>query len=182
MRKRLGLLTAVLGCAALAVGAIPAFTANSGSVVATVNVPPPPAPCVTVDQATVDFGTLSFSDPAAAGTPTQYASPAVRVASCATTLEHIDVRASAATTTSGGVWQALSSITTAPANTCQRGVNVYIPYYSESFGDVRIPNRIPSLNPGVGATLTFGIKMPCRGSVGAGESASMTFSMLAVLA
>lgn len=184
---RLAILSAVLAGIAIAVGAVPAFTADSGSVGATVTVPPPPAPCLTVSVTSVDFGTLEFSDPAASGTPRELAAPSTTVRSCSTAPEYINVRGSTATTASGGVWSPLRTFSTVPANTCTLGSNRHVLYAVGTLLNLQLDTSFRRLastpfNPGVGSGVGFEIKMPCRGSAGAGETASMTFSFLAVLA
>jgi hypothetical protein len=187
MRKRLRLAVALISATALAASAVPAFTADNGSVVATVSIAPPPAPCLTLSTGAVNFGTLPFSDPAAASTPTNSASPGVRVTSCGTADEKIFLAASDATTASGGSWDVASS---SSSNTCSHGSNVYEPHYASPLGSGRLYNprndgsfatQLTVLSDGTLVDLTFRIQMPCRGSVGAGETASMTFMTLAVV-
>lgn len=183
---RLAFLTAVLAGTAFAAGAVPAFTADSGSVVGTVRVPTPPAPCITLSGTAVDFGTLPFSDPAAVSTPNVDGSPSLALASCATAPEIVSLAATDATTASGATWAVADAVR---QNTCQAGLNVYMPNYRTSgpflgagqlYRDVR--RSLPVFAPGGGTTLTYQIQMPCRGSAGAGGSATMTFSLLALIA
>jgi hypothetical protein len=184
------LLLAVLGIAtALAAGAVPAFTAGNGTILGTVNVPLPPAPCLTQNGATVDFGTLPFADPAASGLALQTASPAIRVTSCSPAPEKILGAASDATIPSGGSWDAGDANV---ANTCTVGLNHYQPGWTKNNvlqGRLYNPRpdgsfaaqSPPTLAAGGAVDVSFWLQMPCRGSVGAGETASMTFFMLAVL-
>jgi hypothetical protein len=186
MNGRLAFLTVLLGVAVLAAGAVPAFTADSGSVVATVNVGAPPAPCLTLSTSAVDFGTLPFSDPAAASTPTERASPSVHVASCSTAPEVVWLGANDATTASGGTWGIPGGLNS--ENTCSLGPNLYLPSYATSspfLGAGRLYRSwvsLPTFAPNAGTDLTFQIQMPCQGSVGAGETASMTFTVAATIA
>jgi hypothetical protein len=157
-----------------------------------VSVPVPPAPCFTLDGTSVDFGTLSFSDPAAAETPLESASPAIRVTSCSSAAERITGAASNATfAVVGRFWEAMDSNT---ANTCDvatgGGVDLYAPFWHRPGGQGRLYNPRPDgsfvgtgfqLAAGAGGDITYQLKMPCRGSVGAGGTASITFYLLAVL-
>jgi hypothetical protein len=188
MRKRLSWTVALIGATALAASAVPAFTADNGSVVATVSVAPPPAPCIMLTPGSIGFGTLPFSDPAAASTPLQDASPQVHFTSCATAGENLFLAASDATTASGGSWDVPNF---GNDNTCTSGSNLYQPYFASfAFGSGRLYNpaadgtyftRVGAFSAGQAADLKFQINMPCRGSAGAGEIVSMTFSALAVL-
>jgi hypothetical protein len=185
MRRALILcvVAALLGAAALAAASGPAFSSDNGSVVATVNVAPPPAPCITLSTTAVDFGTLSFADPAAASTPLVTASPAVHVTSCSTADEKLMLAASDATTTSGGTWHDAAAYY---PNTCSAGPNAYEPQWSSpTRGGLlyNTPTQItPTLLAAQGFDVRFLMRMPCRGSAGAGETATMTFTTLAVLA
>ena len=185
MRKRLAVMTAVVGCGALAVSALPALSDDHGTVVASVNVVATATPCITLDRSTVSFGTLELSDPAATATPLNDASNPIRVGSCATAAEDIYLAVDAATTPSGGTWRAAL---TSPANTCADGTNFYQPFYATSrFGSGRLfeSPTLPSTPTwsGLAASdaedLTLRLKMPCRGSAGAGETASFTLFVLA---
>jgi hypothetical protein len=192
MSKRLLLFAASLAGVSLAAGAVPALTATpgsaSGSVVGTVSVPAPPAACITLSGSTVDFGTLSFSDPAAASTPIAVASPSIRITSCSTASLTILGAASDATMPSGGTWDAGNAF----SNTCAIGLNTYEARWSTPVGGGQLynPNSDGSfasqpgfpLVAGAGGDVTYRLLMPCRGSVGAGETASITFYTLAVLA
>ena len=185
--KRFVLLTTVVASAALTLGAAPALPAETGSIVATVAVPAPSAPCLTLNGGAVDFGTASFSDPAAPSTPSKAGTPAIRVTSCTTAPETIFAAVSDASISTGGSWD-VASVTR--SNTCTFGLNTYMADWTNRAGSGRIYNPLPNgsfggfglpLAAGQGDDVTFSIQMPCRGSVGAGGTASMTFSMLAVL-
>lgn len=184
MYKRL-LISALLGSSVLVAGAMPAFTADNGSVVGTVSVPVPPAPCFTLDRSTVDFGTQPFSDPAAIVTPGSPAFPPVQVTSCSTAAENVLGAASDATVPSGGSWDAAEADN---SNTCAIGLNSYKPGWSYG-GRLYNPRPDGSFAPqagldlaaGEGVPVVFHLQMPCRGSAGAGENVSMTFMLLAVL-
>jgi hypothetical protein len=189
MNKRVWILSALLAATALAAGAMPAFTATpAGTVVGTVTVPAPPAACITLSGSTVAFGTLSFSDPTVASTPIASASPAIRITSCSTASQTVVGAASDATITSGGSWDAGNAFN----NTCEMGLNRYEAIWGTPVGGGLIynPNADGSfasqpgfpLAAGAAGDVTYKLKMPCRGSVGAGETASITFYTLAVLA
>ena len=188
MYKRL-LIAALLGSSVLVAGAMPAFTADSGSVVGTVNVPPAPVPCLTVSVSAIGFGTQPFSDPALAITPIVNASPAIHLTACSTAAQRVSMAASDAATASGGTWDVPDI---GERNTCGFGPNVY-PTASRARDHDRAPrgrlyNAFTELNgfqpmpAGFETDVTAGLQMPCRGSAGAGECVTMTFSFLAVLA
>jgi hypothetical protein len=187
MRKRLAVTTALAACVALIVGALPALTADRGTVVATVNVADA-TPCITLDRSTVSFGTLQLADPAATATPVNDADNPVRVGSCASAAEDVQLSVGQVTTTSGGTWRASGL---SPANTCADGQNFWQPYYATSrfgsgrlyeFGTPGAPDvRLTALAAGDAENLTLRLKMPCRGSAGAGETASFTLFLLAVI-
>ena len=186
MRTRLVLAIAGLTTIALAAGATPALTDDgTGTVVATVTAQVPPAPCLQLNVTSVDFGTQPFSDPAAGTTPIVKATPAVHLTSCSTASEDVYFTASDATTLAGDVWQNSAS----ESSTCTIGLNAYKAYWFGGGGGGRAyePNPdgpLPTLMPspaGLGTDVTFGLVMPCIGSVGAGEAFSITYSLTAVV-
>jgi hypothetical protein len=188
MSRRVWMLVALMAATALAGSAVPALSAGNGSVAGTVQAAVPPAPCITLSGTTVDFGTLSFSDPAAASTPITSATPGIRVTSCSTASQTVFGAASDATMPSGGRWDAGNAF----SNTCAIGLNTYEALWGTPVGGGQLynPNADGTFAPqpgfplaaGAAGDVTYRMKMPCRGSVGAGETASMTFYTLALLA
>ena len=188
MRKYL-ISTLTIVVVAAAATAVPAFTADSGTVTATVTAQAPPAPCITLSRSTVDFGTLPFSDPAVSPTPLHTASPAVRVTSCSTAAENVFGAVSDAAIASGGSWDVTDRN---DSNTCDVGLNSSKPGWNHPNISGRLYNPRPdgsfapqpplALAASAGADVTYWIQMPCRGSDGAGQTASMTFHLLAVTA
>ena len=60
MRARLASVALALAALVAAVGAVPAFTADNGTIVGTVTAGAPPAPCIQLSTTTFDYGTLAF--------------------------------------------------------------------------------------------------------------------------
>lgn len=61
MSRRVWILIALAAAMALAVGAVPAFTADSGTITGTVHAQAPAAPCIELSTTTLDFGTHPFA-------------------------------------------------------------------------------------------------------------------------
>lgn len=180
--------SALVVVAALAVvlgaGTVPAFTAGSGSVVATVFVEPPPGPCLTLNRTSVDFRTLPLSHPALASTPTGTSDWNVLITSCSVLPQPVSFAASDATTASGSTWAVADTVA---ANTCAFGTDVFAPGWTAGglgggrlFKAVRTPYA--TIPPGETYSTLFTIQMPCRGSAGVGEVVTMSFDILATVA
>lgn len=175
--------------AVLAVGAAPAFTAESGSVAVTVTAEPPPAPCLTVAPGTLDFGTLPFTKPAALSGRNF----GVDLTNCGTADENLTVVGTDAAGASGS-W-ALSS----GGLPCDLGVDKYtllLSKYEPGDADYRIYTPITKIaatvaNPagtpfvfpaGTPTTARLGLLMPCQGSNGAGEAKTLSVTFTAIVA
>jgi hypothetical protein len=188
MRKRL-LMAALLGSAMLVAGAVPAFTADNGTITGTVSVPAPPAPCIELSTSTLDFGTQPF---AASGASSQGYSSAMGLTNCSTALERYFVSATNAAGPSGG-WALTQSW-----GTCDGQLNRY-GLASEERPEGRlgpglrttpialfhtrpgVPDLLTWYDPGETDSFAFRIGMPCIGSDGAGESFSFTIALLALV-
>jgi hypothetical protein len=194
MRKLIAL-AGVLGTA-LTLMAAPAFTADSGNLVVSITAEPPPAPCLTVSPATIDFGTRAFSTPALRGDA--YSATRVRVANCGTASENV---AAVGTDASGpsGDWTLGHWATDAPpaGNPCVNRPNLYFLGTNGSSGDVVLqrdtitktsglltqPGGDPGVwNPGAAADIQMYLIMPCQGSNGAGEAKTLSATFTAIVA
>jgi hypothetical protein len=191
MRRPLLFTVAAIAAAGLAAGAVPAFTADTGSVTVTITAEPAAQPCITVGPSTMDFGTLPFSTagalssrfiPPLGGTPTT-------VTSCGTAGQHLTLTGSDATGTTGS-WTISGDAR--GTNQCpavnrfnltghrELDANQGI-HLSTSPRLVLAPGGVGPYVLGAGGSDNFGftIDMPCQGSNGAGEQKSMTVTFTA---
>lgn len=176
----------ILGLAALAAGAAPALTADSGTLVATVSVPAPPAPCITLSDATHDYGVMPFS------TPTAVSSRgfALILNNCGAAANVL----ASATNASGpsGSWT-LFAWPTFVGNNCPT-TNTFSLLWGisdanfQSFSLSGTPRMGTSTSgtpwvvpAGQVAVSNLGLFMPCQGSNGAGESKTFTALFTAVV-
>lgn len=200
MRTRLLVGIVATAALALAVGAVPAFTADSGTVTVTVTAEPPPAPCLLVTPAGVDFGTIPFSKPGVRNEG--YSIDRVRTESCSTGNQNVSAVGTDATGPSGswelGFWE-----TDAPvfANPCEASrKNLYFLGTNGSTGDPSLVrdsitksprllsdydannNPVPGVwQPGGVANIQLNLIMPCQGSIGAGQPMSLSITFTAIV-
>jgi type 1 fimbria pilin len=191
-------LTAV-AAALFAVGAAPAFTADSGSVAVTVTAQAPPAPCLTVSPGTADFGTRPFSKPSGRS---EWRVPNIRTTNCGTAAQNVSVTGTNATGPSGswqlGYWETdggTGNPCDAPAN---GGRDIYFLGTNGAPGpDVLLARSSITIAPrfllrsgdlapavwtaGQASDVTLEIEMPCEGSNGAGEQKSLSITFMAVV-
>lgn len=172
---------------AVAVSALPAFGAGSGSVDMTVTIA---SPCITVGPTTpIDFGSQSFSTPSV---PQSASSNAITFANCTSVPEKVLVRGTDATGGSNALW----SLVTPPSqsgvmNECfnnpapdKYSVRVEVPLGGETAiqnfnGHLTTTDTFLSTPSGNGSfqgqttytTLTK-VLMPCTGSSGVGQTMS----------
>ena len=193
MRKRLLLTIAVLAAAGLAAGAVPAFTADNGSVAVTITAQAAATPCITVAPTTLDFGTLSLSAPGSLSTrfigqngltPT--------VTNCGTVGQEIFLASSNATGASGSWTPGGQAVNTNPCpaiNTFNLSANrdgVGQNFFARLSG-----SPVPALadngqgsyvqSPGASDLFGFQLDMPCQGSNGAGEQKALTVTFTGVI-
>jgi hypothetical protein len=193
MRRRLLLTVAALATAGLVAGAVPAFTADSGSVTVTVTAQAAATPCITVAPTTLDFGTLAFST---AGTLSRRfiggAGVSPTVTNCGTAGQNMTMTGSNATGTSGS-WNISGAAD--GTNPCPAVNSFNLTGHRESDANqgihlttgavlVRAPGGILPYEQGAGASDNFGftLNMPCQGSNGAGEQKTMTVMFTATIA
>lgn len=200
MRTRLLAAVVALAGLLLAAGAVPAFTADSGTVNVTVAAEPPPAPCLLVSPGGVDFGTNPYSRPGARSNA--YGDAPVRTESCSTAPQNVSVVGTDASGASGS-WELGYWATDAPpqGNPCDasRG-NLYFLGTNGSSGDpslirdsiAKTPRLLSDYDannqvipgvwqPGGVANIQLEITMPCQGSNGAGEQKSLSISLTAIV-
>ena len=93
---------AALATAGLIAGAVPAFTADTGSVTVTVTAQAAATPCITVGPSTLDFGTLPFSTAGSLSTRFIGASgTSPTVTNCGTAGQNLTMTGSNASSSSG---------------------------------------------------------------------------------
>jgi hypothetical protein len=186
MRTKL-LCTVGLVAAVIAASAVPAFTADTQSLSLTVTAQPPAAPCVefaTPPGTQVDFGTAPFSTPSVPSQRTGNVAP--RFSNCSTATESFLIVGTDAT--SGGSTWALGEIT----SPCQPLNTLNLVYSIDTYGYARIGTTSTTLrNLRTGATtfvageahdLGLAITMPCLGSVGGGQTFSLSVTLTAMVA
>ena len=184
MHTRLIALLAVL-VAALGATAVPAFTADSGTVTLSVTAQAPAAPCLEINTTNIDFGTQPFSQPNNPISPLD----GFALRNCGQANEHV---AAAGTDAVGaqGAWTLTSQLDS--AGPCQAGVDKYALNVG-GLGDISVllantPQLLgfnsaahvfepsPTFSP-----LGVRLFMPCQGSNGAGETKTFSASFTAVL-
>jgi hypothetical protein len=192
MKKRWLATVAALAAAALAMTAVPAFTADTGTVAVTVTAQAAATPCITVAPTTLNFGTLAFST---AGTLSQRfiggAGNSPTVANCGSADQFMTLATTNATGTSGS-WTPTGS--PYGTNPCPAVNSFNITGHREVDANqgIRLTST-PRLVLGVGGTTAylqapggsdnfgFTLDMPCQGSNGAGEQKSLTLTFTAAV-
>ncbi len=88
-------------CGFVLVTAKPTFGQDGGTVSTTVSVPAPPAPCITLDKTSINYGTVDFSPgPNLSGARNGW----VDVTSCSTSSESVLARGTNAVGSGTGAW------------------------------------------------------------------------------
>jgi hypothetical protein len=192
MRSRLLFTVAALAAAGLSAGAVPAFTADTGSVTVTITAQPAAAPCITISPTTLDFGTLPFSTAGALSTRfIGGAGTTPTVTSCGTAPQTMTVATTNASGTSGSWTPAGQNY---DANPCP-AVNVFnLTGHREASANDTIrltttPTLVPAVGgigpyiqaPGASDNFGFTLNMPCQGSTGAGEQKTLTVTFTAAI-
>ena len=169
---RVATVTTIIALAAVTLGAVPAFTADSGSVTVTITAEASAGPCLTVTPGALDFGTLPFS---ASGSALSFASRNVDVVSCGSGSQTLYVAATGATGPSG-TWSLSPT-----ANVCVAGTDAFDVLVARNGSGLHLsttPQEWVPLGSGLTAQLT--LFMPCRGSSGAGEQKTFGVTFTAV--
>lgn len=186
MRKYL-LGALALAATTTAVTAVPAFSADSGTVAVTVSAQAPPTPCLTLSPGALDFGVLPFAAPGGADV---FDRRSLSLTNCGTAGENVLASATNASGPSGS-WTPTSVTANNPCPT----LNVYSLVWTPSASGFRIllltgtprmaldsqgqPWVFPAGSATSGGQLSLG--MPCQGSNGAGETKALTATFTAVV-
>lgn len=178
-----------LAVVAMAATAVPAYTADTGTVAVSVTAQAPPAPCLTVTPGSVDFGTLPFSaDNNANSGLSQGHSGDISFSNCGTANQNLLGSATPATGASGS-WTPLAddgtNVHPCPAPD-QFYLALFLPhpslYLSGTPAVVLAYGGAPAVYPAGSTTLSrLDIIMPCQGSNGAGEAKTLTATFTAVV-
>lgn len=189
MRRRLLFTIATLVAAGLAAGAVPAFTADSGTIVITVTAGAPPAPCIQLSTTALDFGTVSF---AANGSNSRGESSGLGVTNCSSAVSTFGIAGTDANGTAGS-WALTQNWLTCDGTPNRYGLRwLELPerFSGEALRTTpttlfheRPPANNPeqTFNPGESETVAFAIAMPCVGSNGAGQTFSFSIGLTATV-
>lgn len=192
MRRRFLFAVAAVAAAALAAGAVPAFTADTGSVTVTITAQPAATPCITVAPPTMDFQTMAFSTAGALSTRFVGGSgTSPTVANCGTADQFLTITGSDASGTSGS-W-AISGAARG-TNPCPTVNSFNLTGHREADANQNIllttsPVLVRAVGgvgpyvqgPGVSDNFGFTIDMPCQGSNGAGEQKTLNVTFTAAI-
>jgi hypothetical protein len=187
MRKRLLTLTIGLAGMALTATAVPALSADSGSLTVTITAQPPIAPCLTVTPGSVNFGTLPFSTNAGAGLSSGESN--ITVSNCGTAGQNL-LGATSDATSSAGAWTPLAY--TGIIDPCTAPNAFYLSLFGFTTTSLYMTGTPAPVRVSLGgpvAVFPVGDKvfrltfiMPCQGSNGAGETKALTSTFTAVVA
>jgi hypothetical protein len=155
-----------------AMSSLPAFSADAGTVNATVTVA---GPCLTVPTTTIDFKSLRFSSPTSNVTGAE----TVGYTSCSAAAQKVFARGTDATGTSA-TWT-LTSYSTPCADAVNKyGVELHVAGQRVTLRAT--DQEIETLAPGLpGATTMLELTMPCQGSTGGGQTMSFQVHFTATL-
>lgn len=173
---RIATLLAIATCCFVA-SAVPVFSADSGTVAASVTAA---TPCITVTPASVTFGTAGFSNSSTATVVDS--SGTMSFTNCGSAKQRIYGRGTNATG-SGATWTLMTA--GSPANPCTVGPNSYQQATFRGSTEVILTDtntNLIDLDGGANFTVDGRIRMPCAGSSGAGTSMSFSFVYTATFA
>jgi len=183
--KRLVVAAAVV-VGAFVLLALPAFSDNSGSVSAQVQVA---STCVTVAPASIDFGTLPFTSSASGSGPSLGSKP-ITVTNCSPSSENYlgsGTNAHGGGSTSTTVWTLTQPLVDIATDPCDWGVNQYEAGLGSSssvhwLGTTNSPltGTLASATAGEVKSGTAAFIMPCQGSSGTGEVVGFSYTITAV--
>ena len=197
MTRKLTLTASGLALAAayFVASALPAFSADGGTVTATVT---PAVACLTLDTSSVDFGSQPFS------TPSQMSkadypgvnTPYPRLTNCGGSEATLLARGTNATGAGGAAW----TLTPVEGNPCAEGVDKYHQWVNAANladGTLGIPLRLSTtdqqfkvnysastkntLGPGASMGVALVVELPCAGSTGAGAAMGFSYVFTATL-
>lgn len=171
-----------------AVTAVPAFTADSGTVAVSVTAQAPAAACITVGPNTVGFGTLPFSTNNGAGM--SEGTTDITVHFCGNASSQNLLGSTTPATGTSGSWTPLAYDGTIHPCPAINQFYLYI-FGFTTFSLYMTATPAPVLQSLGGPPAVFpigdkvfrlGILMPCQGSNGAGEAKTLTATFTAVVA
>ena len=178
MRKALVVCGALAGLA-FGASAVPVFSADGGAVNAQVTATAGPAACITLPAATVDFGTLPFN---AAGASTVSLAAPIKVTGCANGGMVLLARGTDATS-ANAAWT-LTGTTMCPSTPVSNQYNLGL----SANGGASTDNLTTTdavvwaqMGPSEEVSKTPTIAMPCVGSIGAGQTMTMSYVFTATL-
>jgi hypothetical protein len=187
MRMRLFTVVGALAASALAAGAVPALSADRGTIAISITAQAPPAPCLTVTPGSVDFGTLPFSTIAL----DSFGRTNITVDNCGSAGQNLLAATTDATGPSGSWTPIAFSGAPDPCQTLNRN-GFYLelftpdPFRSLFMTGTPAPVRqatsgMPEVFPAGEQVFRLSILMPCVGSNGAGETKTLTATFTAVV-
>jgi len=189
--RRLAAVIWSLGVLALAAGAVPAFTADTGTIAATVTVAAPPAPCIQLSTTTLDFGTAPF---ATNGNRSQVDSSGITFTNCSPTAVSKFAISATDPSGAGGSWSLtdpwsncdgrLNKFGAIAAEVPERYLDAILVTTDRTLLHHRPPanNEVQTFDPGESDTFGFSIYLPCVGSTGAGQAFSFSIRLMATVA
>ncbi len=172
MKMRLLGTIAALALAALAVGAVPAFTADTGTINVSITASAPAGPCLEITGTDVGFGTLPFSTSSQTGFGYGNVNPQFR--NCATVDEQIAIEGSDATGPSA-TWALAPGLSNCGGSSPPLD-EYHLTYVLDGGGTQSITkakttllsSATPAANPD--HELVLRLITPCAGSNGAGQT------------
>jgi hypothetical protein len=177
----------VLAAVAMVVTALPALSADSGTVAVSVTAQAPAAPCLTVTPDSVDFGTLPFST----STRSSAGSQNITADFCGTAAGQNLLASTTDAMGAAGSWTPRASSGSPLAPLCPATNQFYLLLAGGSTGPplVLTGTTAPFLTdagsaavfPGGNKLLQLDLEMPCQGSSGAGETKTLTATFTAVV-
>jgi hypothetical protein len=188
MHRRLLTLTVGLAALALAATAVPALTADSGTVTLSITARAPAAPCLIVTPGSVSFGTLPFSTNAGAGMSTADAN--ITTTNCGTAGQNL-LGSTTDATGSSGSWTPFAY--TGSVDPCVAPNGFYLSIFgfnTPSLFLTHTPAAVlaalggasPAVFPPGDKVFRMTLVMPCQGSDGAGETKTLSSTFTAVVA
>jgi hypothetical protein len=182
-RRRFGVLFAgiVTAVGVFSATSTPAFSADSGSVSATVT-PSAPA-CITLDKAAINFPSFPFSTSGRVSTNPPGSFYQVTVSNCGSADINVFGKGTDATNSGQTVTWTLDNSFSEP---CAIGLNKFQLSVSSANGGwgkllSTTDQSLVALGAGQAATIAHTLRMPCTGSGGAGQAMSWQFIYTATL-
>jgi hypothetical protein len=188
MFKRATTILTVVVATVLAVGAVPALTADNGTIVGTISVSAV-SPCIQISTTGLDFGTASF---ATQGASSREESDGVDVANCSTAESGITMTGSDATN-GGSTWSLTDEWLNCDGQLNRYGLHQFeLPERFSGQSLITTPRTLfhhrPPTNStvqtfaaGESETIGFQLAMPCVGSNGAGQTLTFSIALTATV-